>query len=40
MPKLPEKLGKLMLASFRLIFCEEFRLDLVDGVSFGVDGKD
>lgn len=29
-----------MLVSFRVMICEEFRLYLVDGVSFGVDGKD
>ena len=40
MPQLPENLGKLMLVSFRVNVCEEFRLDLVDCVSFGVDGKD
>lgn len=40
MPQLTENLGKLMLASFRVMICEEFRFDLVDGVSLGVDGKD
>ena len=40
MPQLPENLGKLMLVSFRVMICEEFRLDLVDGVSLGVNGKD